>query len=128
MLEAARGRHEIAEPTVEGKAREINEGDMLMLFDGGRAGVDGNLLSYFSSMKSKVRRTMYVMQDTPQSSHGWTNARALLPPSTTWRAFTLSHANCPRDIADKHKHYNGSLKSDVKSLVVLLPLQKPIGT
>ena len=59
MLEAARGRHDIAEP----HARDINEGDTFMRFDGGRVGVDGNLLSYANALKSKVRRTMYLMKD-----------------------------------------------------------------
>ena len=31
--------------------------------------------------------------------------------------------NCPRDIADKHRHYNGRLKSNVRSPVVLPPYQ-----
>ena len=53
--------------------------------------------------------------------HGWTDSRALLPPSTAWRAFTLSHENCPQDLADKHKHYNGSLKSNVIGPVALPP-------
>ncbi len=36
MLESARWQHDIAEP----HARDIDEGDMFMVFDGGRVGAD----------------------------------------------------------------------------------------
>ena len=49
---------------------------MCLLFDGVCAGVNGNLLNYFSSVKSKVRRTLRIMKDPHRSRRGWTDSRA----------------------------------------------------
>ena len=36
-----------------------------MLLDGGRVGVEGNLLSYFFYLQSKVSRAKYVIKKPP---------------------------------------------------------------
>ena len=41
-----------------------------MLLDGGRVGVEGNLLSYFFYLQSKVSRAKYVIKKPPPPRRG----------------------------------------------------------
>ena len=67
-----------------------------MLLDGGRVGVEGNLLSYFFYLQSKVSRAKYVIKKPPPPpGHGWADSRALLQLSIACRACTLSLAIAP---------------------------------
>lgn len=116
LLEAARGRFDTPADT----ERELDEGDMFLLFDGGRPGVEGSLLAFFSTLK-KARRSVHLMKD-PSSVEGrmerLKNAFAAFNCMETVHVITRTPI---KDVGRKHRHYPGSLISNVLGPIVLTP-------
>ena len=117
LLEAARGRFDGA---IEGD-RELDDGDMFLLFDGGRPGVECGLLQYFGAM-TKARRVVHLVKD-PVSVEARMD-RSRNTHMATYNCMEIMHIitrTSPKDSGLKHRHYPGSFSSNVVGPVILPP-------
>lgn len=94
-----------------------------MWFDGGRVGVNRNLVSYIKSLRRNVRRTMHIMKDPILVEARVYRLRSALATFTCMESMHNVARNCTRNLVGKHKRDNGILKTNVIS-----PVAFPLGT